>query len=53
MVGCMLQVFYVESMSNPLIQVADLTKVAEFCQEAQADSCSGQHLCQPRAVHAR
>ncbi len=32
-VGCMLQVFYVESMSNPLIQVADLTKVAEFCKK--------------------
>ncbi len=29
----MLQVFYVESMSNPLIQVADLTKVAEFCKK--------------------
>ena len=28
-----LQVFYVESMSNPLIQVADLTKVAEFCKK--------------------
>ena len=30
---CTLQVFYVESMSNPLIQVADLTKVAEFCKK--------------------
>ena len=28
-----LQVFYVESMSNPLIQVANLTKVAEFCSK--------------------
>ena len=28
-----LQVFYVESMSNPLIQVADLAKVAEFCKK--------------------
>jgi len=27
------QVFYVESMSNPLIQVADLAKVAEFCSK--------------------
>ena len=28
-----LQVFYVESMSNPLIQVADLTAVAAFCKK--------------------
>ena len=32
-VGWLLQVFYVESMSNPLIQVADLTKVAKFCRQ--------------------
>lgn len=28
-----LQVFYVESMSNPLIQVADLSAVAAFCKK--------------------
>lgn len=49
-VGCAKQVFYIETISNPLLEIPDIPAVAAFCQENRITSVIDNTFASPAVV---
>lgn len=47
---CAQQVFYIETISNPLLEIADIPAVAAFCQEKKLTSVIDNTFASPAVI---